>query len=213
VTEPSEQFSDRISARGIASIERAFLRLTFWQTLLSLAGVFTGGVALYAALGESEAVRQQTAATVWPYVQVIINDHISGDDAHLSLEVNNVGVGPARLRSIQLKVDDRVYKNWEEILTQLMGAEAENIQYGRSSLQGRVLAPAETLMFFSTDNRQVVLAMQSKIYSGAVDLSYCYCSIFDECWLMRNQRDADPEPVRVEQCPDYGVSAFEASPR
>ncbi|MFK8043272.1 hypothetical protein, partial [Congregibacter sp.] len=50
-----------VPAGGFASIERAFLRLTFWQTLLSLAGVFTGGVALYAALSESEAVRQQTA--------------------------------------------------------------------------------------------------------------------------------------------------------
>ena len=65
------------SAR-IAGIERSFLRLTFWQTLLSLAGVFTGAVALYAALNESQAVRQQTAATVWPYVQYTINDFDDG---------------------------------------------------------------------------------------------------------------------------------------
>jgi len=37
----------------MAQIERTFLRLTFWQTILSLAGVFTGAVALYAALSQS----------------------------------------------------------------------------------------------------------------------------------------------------------------
>ncbi|AQA17321.1 hypothetical protein BST95_02850 [Halioglobus japonicus] len=50
----------------IAQIERTFLRLTFWQTTLSLAGFFTGAAALHAALNESQAVRQQTAASVWP---------------------------------------------------------------------------------------------------------------------------------------------------
>ncbi|MEO1324887.1 MAG: hypothetical protein AAFV59_17995 [Pseudomonadota bacterium] len=63
--------------KGIAQIEQTFLRLTFWQTILSLAGVFTGAVALYAALNESRAVRDQTAASVWPYVQIMIYDTAS----------------------------------------------------------------------------------------------------------------------------------------
>ncbi len=213
MTDLPEPPEDRVSASGIASIERAFLRLTFWQTLLSLAGVFTGAVALYAALGESEAVRQQTAATVWPYVQVIINDYVNDDDAQMSLEMNNVGVGPARLRSVQLTIGGRAYKNWDQIFRQLMGESVADVEFGRSSLRGRVLAPAETLTFFSTRDRSVVLAMQEAIYGGGVSLSYCYCSIFDECWLMENQRDLDPEPRIVEQCPDYGEAGFEASQR
>ena len=52
----------------LTNSERVFVRLTFWQTVLSLAGVFIGTVALYAALTESAAVRQQTAAAVWPFV-------------------------------------------------------------------------------------------------------------------------------------------------
>ena len=40
---------------GLSGSERAFVRLTFWQTLLSLVGVFIAVVALYAALAESDA--------------------------------------------------------------------------------------------------------------------------------------------------------------
>jgi len=58
--------------------ERLFLRLSLWQTVLSLVGVFVAFVALYAALTESEAVRRQTAAGVWPYVQLTINDYGCG---------------------------------------------------------------------------------------------------------------------------------------
>lgn len=66
-SEDSAQQGSKPSAAmsEIAGLEKKFLRLTFWQTILSVAGVFTGAVALYAALTESQAVRQQTAATVW----------------------------------------------------------------------------------------------------------------------------------------------------
>ncbi len=91
----------------IAGIERTFLRLTFWQTILSLAGVFTGAVALYAALNESQAVRQQTAASVWPYVQLMINDTDDGESAYFALSLDNVGVGPAKMRGVLLTLNGK----------------------------------------------------------------------------------------------------------
>lgn len=50
-----------------------------WQIVLSVVGVFIAVLALYAAITESEAVRRQTAAAVWPFVQVSIADYDSGD--------------------------------------------------------------------------------------------------------------------------------------
>ena len=91
------------TAGAIAGIERTFLRLTFWQTILSVAGVFTGAVALYAALNESQAVREQTAASVWPYVQLTIFDTSDGESASFALSLGNVGVGPARMKGAMVK--------------------------------------------------------------------------------------------------------------
>ena len=87
---PSKAQSDQLAAQT----ERAFLRLTFWQTVLSVAGVFIAVVALYAALTESAAVRQQTAAAVWPFVQFSTEDSDSGEAAEFMMSFTNSGVGP-----------------------------------------------------------------------------------------------------------------------
>ena len=98
-----------------------FCVLPSGKHFLSLAGVFTGGVALYAALGESQAVRQQTAATVWPYVQVTIKDHVRDDQAEFTLELSNVGVGPARMREMQLLFEGEAQRDWAGVLTSILG--------------------------------------------------------------------------------------------
>lgn len=204
-----ELSTESASAGGFANIERVFLRLTFWQTLLSLAGVFTGGVALYAALGESQAVRQQTAATVWPYVQVTIRDFVQDDSADFLLEVANAGVGPAKMRDMQLRIDGEVYRDWRAVLTSFLDAQtAQSVRYGRSDVTGRVLAPGDALVSFRTSDRLTVEAMQSAVYGGRVSLRYCYCSIFDDCWSAEISAMGGPDPAPVDECPAYGDDRF-----
>ena len=53
---------DKQSTPILSGAERTFVRMTRWQTILSVVGIFIAVVALYAALKESAAVRQQTAA-------------------------------------------------------------------------------------------------------------------------------------------------------
>lgn len=194
----------------IAGVEKAFLRLTFWQTLLSLAGVFTGAVALYAALNESQAVRLQTASSVWPYVQLMINDRDDGDSAYFALSLENVGVGPARMRRMRLTLHGEPMRNWQMLTAALLDAEAElGAEYGKNSVSLRVLAPGQSVAAFQTHDAGLALKMQEAVYSGAAQLSYCYCSIFDDCWLSDSDRPEGEETIQpVTQCPDYGAAGF-----
>ena len=88
----------------LSHAERSFVRMSFWQTVLSVIGVFIAVIALYAALSESEAVRQQTAASVWPRVQLHVSDHLSDHRAELTVSLTNAGVGPARMRSMRVRM-------------------------------------------------------------------------------------------------------------
>ncbi|GAB5413964.1 MAG: hypothetical protein Cons2KO_15670 [Congregibacter sp.] len=199
------------AAIGMAGVERAFLRLTFWQTLLSLAGVFVGGVALYAALTESQAVREQTAAAVWPYVQMMMIDTATDERASFALKFSTVGVGPARIRGARLVVDGRVYRSWQEVADDAFpqGSGQLGDVWGKTTLTGRVLAPGEEITALSTDQRDFALAMQKAIYSGVTSFSFCFCSIFDQCWIQDSQRTALKDKVAaVEECPDFGDEAF-----
>ena len=49
--------------------------------------------------------------------------------------------------------------------------------------------------------------VQAAIADPENAISYCYCSIFDDCWLADSRLDAlSPEPVQ--QCPDFGEATF-----
>lgn len=193
----------------LADVEKRFLRLTFWQTILSVAGVFTGAVALYAALTESQAVRQQTAASVWPYIQVLTVDQGEGEAATFAVTLTNVGVGPARLRGIRLSHNATPVRDWASLTRELMGAETTlGRDYGKQSMARRVLAPQESLTVFQSQNPQLATALREAAYSGAIALEFCYCSIFDDCWVSASNRGTLDDVTPVAQCPDYGDASF-----
>ena len=205
-----EEASSQTTSGAIADIEKTFLRLTFWQTILSVAGVFTGAVALYAALTESQAVRQQTAASVWPYVQLMINDTSNDDSASFALSLSNVGVGPARMQGARVTYQGEPVADWQTMTELLMGNEARlGTTYGKSSVSRRVLAPGESVVAIQTSDTELALSLQAAVYAGTLAVSYCYCSIFDECWVKSSSGPADQAmSPSLPACPDHGAASF-----
>lgn len=164
-------------------IEKRYLKLASIQTVLSVAAVFTGVIALYAALTESHAVRKQTNASVWPYVQSVISDNASGDSAHFRITFSNVGVGPAKMQGVAIHYQGEVVTNWESFISQLDSQAELGVTYGKSDVQDRVMAPKESLVIFQMHKLSLVKTLQSAVAQGELGLSYCYCSIFEDCWL------------------------------
>tara|TARA_R100000005_G_scaffold68544_1_gene36440 strand:+ start:6084 stop:6767 length:684 start_codon:yes stop_codon:yes gene_type:complete len=195
-TEPEAQLSNT---------DRILVRLSFWQTILSVVGVFIAVVALYAALTESEAVRRQTAAAVWPFVQLSVADYDTGEVAGFTLSLTNAGVGPALVRSLRLIVDGEPMRDWEQVIAHLDGTIDEHV--GRNSIGDRVLSPGHKVDLISVTDPMLARRLQAVVRSSETSLTYCYCSIFAECWLMNSQSQAlDPEPT--EACPSFGNQAF-----
>ena len=185
--------------------DRSFVRLTYWQTVLSVVGVFIAVVALYAALTESEAVRRQTAAAVWPFVQVSVADFDSGEVAGFTLSVTNAGVGPALVRTLRVVVEGEPMRDWAHVVAPLGGTVDENV--GRNSIGNRVLSPGQKVDLISVSDPVLARRLQAVVRSPGTTITYCYCSIFEECWLADGQSQAlDPEPV--ETCPSFGSETF-----
>jgi hypothetical protein len=200
-----EQPQDVRSASPLTQAERIFVRLTFGQTVLSIAGVLIAIAALYAALIESAAVRQQTAATVWPFVQLSIADHDRADTAGFTLAFTNAGVGPAKIRSVRLIIGGEPIRNWAHAITQVGGNTSAPL--GRTFVNNRVLSPGEKVEMLSTSDPGLARQFQAAITDPENSVTYCYCSIFDDCWLADSRRDVqNPEPIEV--CPDFGDATF-----
>ncbi len=189
----------------LSRAERIFVRLTFWQTVLSVAGVFIAIVALYAALTESAAVRQQTAATVWPFLQLLIEDYDTEANAGFTMSLSNAGVGPARMRALRLVINGEPIRDWEHAVTLLDGK--ITAQVTRNFVSDRVISPDETVDIISTMDPDLARRFQAAVANPNTSVTYCYCSIFDECWLADSRKDfQNPEPV--DECPDFGDAVF-----
>lgn len=201
-----EQPQDTHSAPLLSRAERIFVRLTFWQTVLSITGVLIAIAALYAALTESAAVRQQTAATVWPFVQLSIADYDSGDTAGFTMSFTNAGVGPAKMRAVRLIIDGEPMRDWAHAVTQVGGKITDPL--GREFVRNRVLSPNEKVEMLSTSDPDLARQFQAAISNPENSITYCYCSIFDACWLADSRRDIQ-NPESVEGCPDFGDAAFQ----
>ena len=197
---------DAQSELSLSHAERVFVRLTLWQTVLSVAGILIAIVALYAALTESAAVRQQTAASVWPFVQLSIDDYDSGDAAGFTMSFTNAGVGPARMKTLRFILDGRPMRDLAQAVRQ-MGGKLTN-QVGRNFINNRVLRPDERVDMLSTTDPDLARHFQTAIANPENSITYCYCSIFDECWLADSQRDIQ-NPESVEECPDFGDATFQ----
>jgi len=193
------------SQSELVKTERMFLRLTFWQTLLSVIGVFIAVVALYAALSESAAVRQQTAAAVWPFVQLSIQDSDAGDAAEFLVSFKNAGVGPAKMRTMKLIVDGEPTRDWADAVTRQGGHLTDGVS--RNFISNRVLSPDESVDSFHTDDPELARKFQEVMSNPENYITFCYCSIFDECWVADSRKDLQ-EPESVSECPDFGDAAF-----
>ena len=186
--------------------ERIFVRINVAQTVLAVAGLFTGAIALYAAVTESEAVRRQTAAAVWPYVQLMTWDSTDPGAEYFRISMTNAGVGPARIEAVRLNLEGQVATTWVEALTRLTGGDVP--RFSQMAVVGRVLSPTETVNLMETNEPKLALKLHDIVVRGAGSLEYCYCSIFEDCWLANISRQVTkPEPV--DRCPDFGTDNFQ----
>ena len=199
---------DAGEAPGVLALSRAenhIVRLTFWQTILSVVGILVALLALYAALNESAAVRQQTAAAVWPFVQLTIDDFDTGEAAGFSMGFTNAGVGPAKVGQVLVSVEGRPAPNWRAFVD-LVGGDAGAV-VRRTFISDRVLRPDETVEMIGTMDVPLARRLIAAIREPGNYIAFCYCSIFDDCWLADSRKDLQaPEPV--EMCPDYGDATY-----
>ena len=201
-----ESRAESAEASVLSHAERVFVRMSFWQTVLSVVGVFIAVIALYAALSESEAVRQQTAAAVWPMVQLTISDHLSDHRAEFTLSLTNAGVGPARMQSMRVRVKGTAIRSWHQSL-EVLGEEDIN-RIGQSFIGQRVIIPGETVHMMTTSDPELVPAYLRALADPGTSIAYCYCSIFDTCWLVDSKENLH-RPETVDTCPDFGDEAFD----
>ena len=152
---------------------------TIIATFIALLAV---GVAGYTAYMQ----RQQVRAAVWPILE------FDSSNGPIQFTLANKGVGPAIIKHVILKVDNRPVKNWAEVLEKILGPGYHPGE--ESDMSGRVFAAGESIAVFTPhDEAQnpIPFDKSNPLWAkldtdrSRVTVEICYCSTLGECWTLR----------------------------
>ena len=177
----------------------------YLQAFGTLAAAVAALIALFVAWDQGRVMRQEIRASVWPALQVDGFSTQRDDDIVQGLNIQNAGVGPARIDSIAVFYQGALVTDLEALSDLFPG------HTGRSatSVSGRIIGAGDTVEVFSfqllrADGDDAVEMMYDLASNYRIDV--CYCSVLDECWLARTIGTVTPKPESVDACPVEGVS-------
>jgi hypothetical protein len=158
------------------NIPAAVERRIRWDALAAIIAALIGLLALCVSGYTAYIQRQQVRAQVWPYL-------ISGNnDLTQSLTVGNKGVGPAIVRSVQVRVDGKPQTDWNHLVVTLGLPPHHFIQ---QTINHDVLSPGEEMQIIRFPDKD----LWERFNAAALDrmaIDICFCSTLGECWISGN---------------------------
>lgn len=142
----------------------------------SFCALIVAAFALFLTIYEGCATRKHNKLSVKPimFVSFEFNEEGTG---WLAL---NSGVGPGVLKWLEVKVDGKPARTWNDILPAL--GVSDCFEYTFATTSGNVLNPGETKRVFWLEPKSPA-ERSLREGMGRLRIRYCFCSIYDECWL------------------------------
>jgi len=167
---------------------------------ISVILTFQHGAAMEEMVKQNQKLVQ---ANTWPYLVVFFSTADEAGNSLFKLGVENNGVGPARIGSVQVEYKGKAAVDARE-LAKRVAQEAGHgdswaiHQIHQSVLGGVVPARQMVNILMAQDPYSpawLVDALQKANDRKDMDVRVCYCSILEECWSAHLQ-GTQPEPVK-----------------
>ena len=173
------------------------------------AALFISLISIFVAWHHGQVMRElvdQNAKLVQanslPYLELGFSNATPTGSIRRRFFAINSGVGPAKIQSVEIRVDGRPVAGPDELLTACCGGPIKT-RLLTSTLLGRMLRAGDTITYLDFGKGSETETARRFIAAAKYDrvtLDLCYCSVFDECWTQSSSGTAQPpKPVKV--CP------------
>lgn len=157
-------------------------------SLVGFLALIVAGYTAYVQRYTANIQRQQVSAQVWPYL-------ISGNnDLTQALVVNNKGVGPAIIHSVQIRVDGKPQADWNRVLAAL-GLPPH--QFILTSINHEVLSPGEEMQIIRFPDKDLWQRF-SAAAMNRMSMDICFCSTLGECWVSADKNLIGPASMPMQ---------------
>ena len=166
--------------------------------IVAYSAMLTAVVALLVAIFELHENRKFQRLSVQPYLEL----SNSNQDGYQKFLINT-GLGPARIESVVVKVDEQRVFDWAQVVKNLTGESNVSILYS-GVWTGRQLKAEEIVNLVRVEQKDVAVKLFTN--DQRLNISVCYCSIYQDCWIKVNSA----KPLSVEQCSENPADRFPA---
>lgn len=196
MTDPNERSADA----------KAATRGALFPNLTSLLALTVSIFALAIGAWQTRLMQGQARASVWPHLSIGYTYNSNTDANGFVWNIDNNGVGPARIETVAVTLDGKPMKSWPDVLRAL-GFKGE-MRVSTTSFAGDVIPPSlnrETAIAAIRIN-QADAASTFKSAIARFTMDICYCSVYDDCWIAHWQ---NPKVDAVARCEAAKETAFD----
>ncbi|HEX5238181.1 MAG TPA: hypothetical protein VFW39_06940 [Sphingomicrobium sp.] len=186
-----------------ASLNRSVLRaLLRTEVLVALPTLVISIALAYFSFVQADASRKMQESGTWPFISYGTgNSSPNGKDV-ISFSISNDGVGPARLKEMELVYEGKPVADLRQFILACCAVAANGIKdlsFATNAVDG-VLRPGEERNFISFAKTHDNAALWDRLDGERwkVVVHSCYCSIFDDCWVLDSRKE---DPDQVKACP------------
>ncbi|MGF1463964.1 MAG: hypothetical protein ACFB2Z_12550 [Maricaulaceae bacterium] len=157
-----------------------------------------------------EELNKYVAIEVLPLVEMttVAGAQSSETGSQFDIMMTNNGRGVGHLRSLRLQVYGEVQSSWADVALTLGHPGASFVT---TDVVDRALLVGEPVPMISVRSEGLARALARAMTADDTNIAYCYCSFFDDCWVVDSARGS-MEPEEIEspnQCPAYGEDNFQ----
>lgn len=160
-----------------------------FDLILALAAIAMSAISLVVAIQNSLIQRELVAASTWPFVQRNLSSR--GADDYVTIGITNDGVGPAKIRSVEIMVDGKPVRSIPELLRACCGYRFD-VPATQQLPQGFVSSLADNTVLRSGESNEIIRVPRSDTPNGMdqrlgralprISFRGCYCSVLGRCW-------------------------------
>ncbi|MEB2778366.1 hypothetical protein SYJ56_23860 [Algoriphagus sp. D3-2-R+10] len=161
--------------------------------LLGLSAVFLSASALIVSIFQTNILREQQFASVWPHMEQMGN-FSSGSYKYV---IQNKGVGPAIIKDLSYLHMGSTYESPRELFTVLFGDDVRGVGYTNLP-KDYVFKSGEaiTLIHINLPD-SMVRRMTNRLESDSMNLKITYADVYGNCWMLDNY-----VTTRLSKCPN-----------
>lgn len=172
--------------------------------ILAGSAILISVVSVSIAMHHSHVQEELVAANSWPFLRFAHGNRNDAGERQITLTIDNPGLGPALLKSINITYEGRVVTTREQFLEMCCGygdlspADRTQVMLMSSPLEHAVIPAGEETLFMSlkpSGDGEVWERLNSERWKLKFDA--CYCSVLHACW--RSDLSGQ-EPERVDHC-------------